>query len=115
MCQFDPGLKNYDREMEARLGELGRQQRLVGKVPELAAPFTGDVYAPFAERQRVCNERDSALKSALMWRLIALVFFIAMLWVCARPANVAAPCPASGVMQLDPTTVRARASEAVEI
>jgi hypothetical protein len=72
-------------------------------------------YQLSAARSAALHERDRAEKSALMWRLIALVFFIAMIWVCARPANVAAACPASGVMQLDPTTVRARASEVVEI
>jgi hypothetical protein len=45
----------------------------------------------------------------------AVLLFIALIWSCTRPAPVAPPCPASGVMQLDPTTVRARATESVEI
>lgn len=40
---------------------------------------------------------------------------LAVLYVLTQEPAPALECPASGVMQLDPTTVRARASEAVEI
>jgi hypothetical protein len=60
-------------------------------------------------------QRDSARKTAQYFGGAAVLLFIALIWSCTRPAPVAAPCPASGVMQLDPTTVRARASESVDI
>jgi hypothetical protein len=61
------------------------------------------------------EERDSARKTAQYLGGAAVLLFAALIWSCTRSAPKVVPCPASGVMQLDPTTVRARASESVGI
>ncbi len=67
------------------------------------------------ERNHLIDERDSSRKAALCWGLACVFMFVALVWVCRHPADTALECPAPGVMQLDPTTVRARATESVEL
>jgi hypothetical protein len=67
-----------------------------------------------AERAKA-KALDSARKTAQYFAGAAWLLFALLIWTWMRPAPVAARCPASGVMQLDPTTVRARATESIEI
>jgi hypothetical protein len=69
--------------------------------------------ATILERNRLLGERDRARAWNGYLAGAAVLLFTALIWSCTAP--VAPPCPTSGVMQLDPTTVRARASESVEI
>lgn len=58
-------------------------------------------------------DRAQAWNHYLAGACVALLMGLLYFALKAPPAP--APCPASGVMQLDPTTVRARALESVEL
>lgn len=74
-------------------------------------------YEAEARDARLAHIELGKARKAWQWLAgAAFALFVALLYVCSLdPPAPALECPASGVMQLDPTTVRARASEAVEI
>lgn len=83
--------------------------------------YSVEYYRAVAEQNQ--KARDAAVRLArktsdwnayLIGATVAL--FLTLLYVCVHYQPViAAPCMSSGVMQLDPTTIRARQTEVIEI